>query len=111
MPGALHGIGVLMNLREEFSCAVEWLERALAAGPNDPVRHVDLGESYRNLGQYRHALGRCLTALKLRPNYPEALNTLGLALQGLGDLKGALEQFRRAAHDPAGFLPGPHQCR
>jgi tetratricopeptide (TPR) repeat protein len=103
--GALHGIGVLMNRREEFSRAAEWLERAVAAGPNDPVRHVDLGESYRNLGQYRDAIGCCLTALKLRPDYPEGLNTLGLALQGLGDLNGAMEQFRRAHAIRPDFSP------
>ena len=103
--GALHGIGVLMNRREEFSRAAEWLERAVAAGPNDPVRHVDLGESYRNLGQYREAIGCCLTALRLRPDYPEGLNTLGLALQGLGDRNGALQQFRHAQAIRPDFSP------
>lgn len=103
--GALHGLGLLMNRQGEFSRAAECLERAVVAVPNDPVRHVDLGESYRNLGRYLDAIGCCVTALKLRPDYPEGLNTLGWTLQKLGDLNGALEQFRRAHAIRPDFSP------
>jgi tetratricopeptide (TPR) repeat protein len=35
-------------------------------------------------------------ALRLKPDYPDALRNLGLALQGLGQHAEAAEQFRRA---------------
>ena len=35
-------------------------------------------------------------ALRLQPNYPEAINNLGLALIARGDTQEAIEQFRLA---------------
>jgi len=46
---ALHALGALLNRREDFRRAVGLLERAVVLRPSDPVRHVDLGEGYRNL--------------------------------------------------------------
>ncbi len=103
--GALHALGSLMNRREDFERAKELLERAVVLRPGDPVRHVDLGESYRNVGDHRNAIGCCRVALRLCPDYPEGLVTLGLALQGAGDLRGALEEFRRAIAYRESFSP------
>ena len=52
--------------------------------PSTPSFHLTLAESFRNLGQLKRAVGCCRTALKLYPDYPEALCTLGLAIQALG---------------------------
>lgn len=94
----LHALGALMNRRGDFRRAKEFLERAVVLRPGDPVRHVDLGESYRNLGEYHHAVGSCRMALKLFPEYPEGLITLGLALQGAGDLRGHWSSFAGRVH-------------
>ena len=48
-----------------------------------PAFHANLAEAYRCLGQLDRAVG-CCRALGLRPDYPEALCNLGLALQGWG---------------------------
>ena len=90
----------LMNRHADFHRATILLKRAVVLRPNDPVRHVDLGESYRNFGEYRRAIGCCQTALRLRPEYPEALNTLGLAFRGAGD-----PEFARLASLLRGRLP------
>jgi len=102
---ALHALGVLLNRRGDFERAVILLEQAVIVRSSDPTCHVDLGESYRNLGSHREAVGCCLTGLRLRPEYPEGWNTLGLALRGCGDLKGALEQFRQAITHQEDFFP------
>src|SRR5262249_57946572 len=49
-----------------------------------------------NGGDARRAEGCCRTALRMAPDYPEALGTYGLVLQGMGRLEEAAEQFRRA---------------
>jgi tetratricopeptide (TPR) repeat protein len=103
---ALHALGVLMNRRADYSHAAAVLERALAVHPSDPALHVELGESYRNLGAYQEAIGCCLIGLKLRPKYPEGWNTLGLALRGSGNLEGALENFLRAIACREDFFAG-----
>ena len=75
--------------------------------PGDPVRHVDLAESHRNLGGHRLAIGCCRTALRLRPDYPEALehDRPEAAPVERRDHEGALEQFRRAVKLRPGFSP------
>ncbi len=102
---ALHGLGVMMNRRDDFGHAVDLLERAVVLRPSDPAWHVDLAESYRNLGAYREAAGCCLIAVRLKPEYPEGWNTLGLTLRGAGDLAGALEHFRQAIARQPSFHP------
>jgi tetratricopeptide (TPR) repeat protein len=104
--GTLRALGVLLNGRRDFARAATLLERATVLHPTEPTWHVDLGESYRNLSMYQEAIGSCLMALRLRPEYPEGLNTLGLALRGTGDIKGALEQFLRAIGCQDDFSPG-----
>jgi tetratricopeptide (TPR) repeat protein len=48
------------------------------------------------LGQLERAVRCCQTALRLRPDYPEAANNLGLTLLAQGDVEAAVAQFREA---------------
>ncbi len=50
---SLHALGTLLNRRQDFARAVSLLEKAVVIRPSEPTWHVDLGESYRNLGMYR----------------------------------------------------------
>src|SRR4051794_14572951 len=77
---AWHDHGVEHTDRGEYALAAESFGRAAALRPGVPELYVDLGEAFRNLGDGPWAVGCCWTALKLRPDDPEALNTLGLAL-------------------------------
>ena len=81
---ALHWMGHIHNQRGEFGLAVLVLKQAIVERPSVPAFHLTLAESFRNLGQLKRAAGCCRTALKLNPDYPEALCTLGLATQALG---------------------------
>ena len=93
---ALHWLGYIHNQRGEYDRAVEVLKRAIVERPSNASFHLTLAESFRNLGQMKRAVGCCRTALKLNPDYPEALCTLGLAIQALGRPVEAVEYFRRA---------------
>src|ERR1700733_9621649 len=77
---ALHWIGYIHNERGEYDRAVEVLKRAIVERPGVPSFHLTLAESFRNLGQLKRAAGCCRTGLKLNPDYPDALCTLGLVV-------------------------------
>ena len=81
---AVHARGVEHTERGEYSIAAELFGRAAALRPSVPALHIDLGEAFRNLGDGMRAAGCCRIALKLSPDDPDALNTLGLSLQQMG---------------------------
>ena len=91
--GALHLFGVLHYENGYFARAVELIGRAVALERENAVYHANLAEAHRALGQYELAIDCCRTALRLRPDYPEAANNLGLALHGLGKFTEAVAQF------------------
>ncbi|HSC47168.1 MAG TPA: sulfotransferase [Gammaproteobacteria bacterium] len=68
--------------------------RELAAGDAD--RLLDLGVLFREAGDVDGAQGIYEQAVKLRPDFPEAENSLGNVLGMQGDLAGAERHFRRA---------------
>jgi tetratricopeptide (TPR) repeat protein len=93
---ALHLYGVLRHQQGDHTCAVELIGKAVALQPNAAALHANLAEAYRGLGQLDRAVGCCRTALRLWPDFPEALCNLGLALQGQNKLTEAVTQFRQA---------------
>ncbi len=101
----LHALGTLLNRRAHYRRAASLLEQAVVLSPGEATWHVDLGESYRNLGMLRDAAGCCLAGLRIRPEYPEGMNTLGLTFRESGNLEGALEQFLKAIACREDFYP------
>jgi tetratricopeptide (TPR) repeat protein len=93
---ALHLLGVLRHQQGDHARAVELIGKAVALRPNVAAWHANLAEGYRALGQLERAVGCCRMALRLWPEFPEALCNLGLALQGQGKHAEAVEYFRRA---------------
>src|SRR5689334_12499896 len=92
----LHALGLHRMEVGDLTGAIEYLWRAVALRPGIPAFHVDLAEVYRSLGDLTRAEGCCHIALKLRPDYPEGWNTLGLVLQGTGRREEAIDSFRHA---------------
>ena len=80
---ALHLYGVLHHQAGQAGWAVELITRAISLRPGVAVFHANLAEAYRALGQYERAADSGRTALGLQPDFPEAANNLGLALQAL----------------------------
>jgi tetratricopeptide (TPR) repeat protein len=94
---ALHLLGVVAFQFHQYQQAAELISRAIAVRPADAAYYANLAEVWRALGQRDKVQDCCPTALRLQPNYPEAMNNLGLTLQESGDLAAAIEQFQTAA--------------
>jgi tetratricopeptide (TPR) repeat protein len=100
---ALHLRGVLHHQQGEHLRAVELISRAVELQPGVPDFHANLAEPYRALGDFDRAEGCCRLALRLAPDYPEALCNWGLVLQDRGLHGDAAAQFRRALELRPGF--------
>jgi tetratricopeptide (TPR) repeat protein len=94
--GLLHLLGVVALQQGDPRRAVELIGQAIAREPGEAPFHANLAEAYRALGQLDQALACCQTALRLSPDYPEAINSLALTLQTQGKSEAAMEQFRAA---------------
>src|SRR3954454_1571013 len=93
---ALHLLGVVALQQGDPGRAVDLIGRAIAQAPSVAAFHANVAEAYRLLRQLDRAVCSCRTALRLQPHYPEAANTLGLALLAQGNTVAALGQFREA---------------
>jgi tetratricopeptide (TPR) repeat protein len=102
-PDALHLLGVIALQQGRPQQAVELIVRAIAANPSVAAFHSNLAEGYRALGDLDRAVGCCQVALRLQPNYPEAVNNLGLALLAQGKPEAAAAQFREALRHRPGI--------
>src|SRR3954451_2581623 len=83
-PDALHLLGAVGLQQGQAARAAELIGRAIAVKPGVAAFHSNLAEAYRALGQLELAVESGGTAIRLRPDFPEAANNLGLALLGLG---------------------------
>ncbi len=95
-PDALHLLGVVAFQQGDYRQAIERIGRAIALNPAAAPYYCNLAEAYRMSGQLDRAAACCRTALRLKPDYPEALNNLGMALLAQGNAADAAEQFQAA---------------
>jgi tetratricopeptide (TPR) repeat protein len=93
---ALHLLGVLAIQHGQPRQAIDLIARAIALEPSAAPFHANLAEAYRLVGQLDRAAACCRTALRLEPNYPEALTTHGVILLARGQAADAAERFRAA---------------
>lgn len=77
--------------------ALDALRQAIAAFPDNPLYHNNLGELLRLTGQAGAALPHFDNAIALAPNYAAAHNNRGNALRALKRHAEAVEACRRAA--------------
>jgi len=77
--------------------------RALAFTSRNSLAHCNLGVSYFDHGEKEKAIAEYREALKIHPDYTEALANLGTALFETGQKKEAIVQFRRALETNPNF--------
>jgi tetratricopeptide (TPR) repeat protein len=85
-----------VSLQLQGKDALQSLERAAAALPNDAEVHSNLGAARRRAGRLDDALASFRRAIALQPDIAEVHNNLGNALKDLGRLVEAVQAFRRA---------------
>ncbi len=93
---AQHFLGVVEYQRGNLAAALPLLERSVAAIPNEPEFHNNLGLAYAAAERELDAVAAYRAALALNGDHAVAWNNLGLALQSLRDVEGAIAAFRRA---------------
>lgn len=94
---ALSGLGTLCLQQERWSEARAWLEKALAAGTEDPMVLNSLGHALFQLKDTQAAVDLYKRALVRKPDFGAAHYHLGLALESLGK-KTAVDAFAAALH-------------
>lgn len=80
--------------------ALKFLSQAGQKEPNDPSIQYDLGLAYNQRDLLPQAIEHMQTAIKLKPDYPEAWNALGSLLATNGQFDSAREAFEKALNDP-----------
>jgi len=90
--------GVRLLSAKQYEEAASALHRVLELAPQMPEAHVNMG--FAMIGVGKHAMARDFfeAAISLRTTQMNAYYGLALALEGIGDLEGALGAMRTYAH-------------
>ena len=80
------------QLQEALSYATEMLE----GFPNSAILYNISGASYTGLMQFDSAIDSFNMALKIKPDYADACNNMGLALNNKGDPEAAIDSYIQA---------------
>lgn len=105
-PPATHLMGYLFHQHGNNELALEWISKAVAASPHEPLFHNNLGIVYVALGRREEAIECYHKALLLHPNFHMTLCNLGNALHELGRTEEALTRYREAVAAQPGFYAG-----
>jgi tetratricopeptide (TPR) repeat protein len=93
---------VQLRARGRLDEAVEHLRTALKLDPENSDLHRELGITFLLGKDWKRARVEMLEAIRHDPTDADAYNGLGYALEKMGDLQGAVKQYRMANHlDPA----------
>jgi tetratricopeptide (TPR) repeat protein len=107
-------LGLIFSLNRHYDLGLEELKIAVVQNPHSAQTHFYCGRLHYRMANYSAAREQFALCLELNPLYPEATENLGLALEGMGDVPGALERYRQAiALDDAGKVPRselPYVC-
>lgn len=68
--------GESLAQRKMWKQAAEMFQKAVALQPQNPRAHNDLGYVYQEMEYYKEALQEYEIALKIKPEYPEALQNM-----------------------------------
>jgi predicted O-linked N-acetylglucosamine transferase (SPINDLY family) len=95
-PGDPRAQGLAAAARGDWGAALEALERAARARPEDARTHTNLGVVLRRLGRLEDAAAAQRRAVALAPDFADAQYNLGNVLQALGRLQEALGHYDAA---------------
>jgi predicted TPR repeat methyltransferase len=98
---ALHLLGVLSHQAGDSERAIELIERAMRARPNDPTMYNNLGNVLVEKERHAEAAVAYRRAIELGYEGANAESNLGASLTALGEADAAVAAFERAlALDP-----------
>ncbi len=94
--GALQLLGALRQQQGRYEEALELIGRAITVNPANAVFHNNYGAALLSLERFADAKESLSTAVRLCPDYPDALANLGLAETALGREDAAMVCYRTA---------------
>jgi tetratricopeptide (TPR) repeat protein len=92
----LHLLGVIGHQMRRNDVAVVLIRKAIEADGSVAAYHSNLGNALKDLGRLDDAIACYDTALRIRPDFTEALYNRGGALKDLGRLDDALASYDAA---------------
>jgi tetratricopeptide (TPR) repeat protein len=87
-------LGVALLTANRVDEAIEILREVVGGSPQQVLAHYHLGLARARKGEYAAARAEFTAALRLRPDFPEALFGMGMAFVEEGDLKEAEKNLR-----------------
>jgi peroxin-5 len=95
-PNVQIGLGVLLNISEEYEKAVDCFKTALTVLPNDYMLWNKLGATYANSHEPNQAIEAYFNALELNPTFIRARYNLAVSSINLGQYYEAAEHLLAA---------------
>ena len=95
-PDALRFLGIIACLQKEWVYALQLIDQAIAAKPDNGLAHSNRGNILSELKRHEEALTCYEKAIALQPDYAEAYSNRGNALQALGRHEEALTCYEKA---------------
>lgn len=96
-PEAHRVLGLDLMLIGRFDAAQVEFEQAAKLNPTSAETYFHLGRLHSAQDNYAPAKAAFEKAIGIEPNYVEALDGLGFALEAMGDDEGAVANYRKAA--------------
>lgn len=90
---------------EEYSKAIELLEKIIGESPEVTAPYINLAIAYRKIGKPEQAEEQLKTALKLFPKHPVASNEYGLLLRAAGRFAEARDVYGATLEKYPEYLP------
>ena len=95
-PDALHMLGMLGGQTGHHGPGIELVSAAIRNNPTNPIYYLTLSELQLNSAQNQEAIDTCDAGLKIKPDFAELYNHLGVGFKALGRIDEALEAYRQA---------------
>ncbi|MBF0096687.1 MAG: tetratricopeptide repeat protein [Magnetococcales bacterium] len=102
-PVVCHLYGYLLHQQGDHAAAADWIGKAVALHPQDPLFRNNLGTVLLALGQQQEAAQCYRQALAIHPTFAMTLCNLGNVLYDLGEREEALQHYRSAIREQPDF--------
>ena len=103
--------GVSELLEEDIRQYIKWLDQVVAKGIEGKLEtaddYYDVAVLYMEFGRYQSAIDNLNTAMSITPNFPDALNTLGVCYTKQEEYEKSIEFYNKALEQQAnhpGFM-------
>ncbi len=96
---AIVGLGVISFQKSEYHECAKLFKKALGQRPTSPCVLTNLANCYSAQGNYNDAIPLWNKALKISPNYAQALMNRGLVGLGMGRFESAWDDYEHRFHE------------